>query len=82
MARLRLIWAWLDVPAGSVLGCWSGAIILLTIIGFIWPTKFPKFPEGAITAYIAALGSFTVGKNFGKASENKAFISAKDGTSE
>lgn len=56
MARLRLLWRWLDVPAGAVLGVYSGTMIILTWVGFFLGKDFP---DGSVTAYLGVVAGYT-----------------------
>src|SRR5689334_7489297 len=69
MARLQKLWAFLDVPSGSIMSVWSGSVILMSWIAFISQLMTGRpagLSEGTVAAYTAALTAFAGTKVFGK----------------
>ena len=61
MARLMKLWAFLDVPSGSIMSVWTGSVILMAWIAFgytLWKGKVVDLPGGVVSSYAAALAAF------------------------
>lgn len=79
MARfVNRLWLFLDVPAGSIMGVYSGTMIVLTVVGFFLKRGFQ---DGAVAAYTAALTAFAVHRTFGKnAVQTNSSLPVQEGT--
>lgn len=70
--KFDLLWRFLDVPSGAVLGVMSGTLVIMALIAFFCP-RF-KIPSEFVTGYGIALSGVTVSGVAKTAAEKRGMV--------
>jgi hypothetical protein len=82
-AKLKLLWTFLDVPSGAIMGVYTGSMVLMTWIllalavvhfAHTGEVKVIPFPDGSVAAYLGVVGAYT-GYGMMKKGKEEAVVS-------